>query len=329
VSTPALPDPNRLRIPDPRDLLRRAWAFSRPLTLVGVAMLLTLLATLVGILADPRVLTGAPAWLKPAKFAISISIYCFTLLWLLTFVRGRPRLVGLIAWVTAVALLIEMVLIAYAAALGTTSHFNISTPVSAAVWTTMGLAVVLVWAANLLTIVLLLVQRLPYPAFAWALRLGLIVSFVGMGLAFLMTSPTPGQIQAAGVDGEMPIAGAHSVGVEDGGPGLPITNWSTTGGDLRVAHFFGLHALQALPLFGFLVTIFGPSWLRSSHQVALVWLAGLVYLGLVLLLAWQALRGQPVVSPDALTLGTLLALFAAAGAVASAVVLYARRTREQ
>jgi hypothetical protein len=52
-----------------------------------------------------------------------------------------------------------------------------------------------------------------------------------------------------------------------------------------VAHFFGLHALQALPLFGFLVAIFGPGWLRSSHRVALVWLAGLVYLGLVLLLA--------------------------------------------
>jgi hypothetical protein len=296
---------------------------------VGVAMLLTLLATLAGILMDPRIVTGAPAWLKPAKFAISISIYCFTLLWLLTFIRGRPRLVALIAWVTAVALLIEMVLIAYAAALGTTSHFNVSTPVSAAVWTTMGLSVVLVWAANLLTIVLLLIQRLPYPAFAWALRLGLIVSFVGMGLAFLMTSPTPEQIQAAGVDGEMPIAGAHSVGVEDGGPGLPITNWSTTGGDLRVAHFFGMHALQALPLFGFLVATFGPGWLRSNHRIALVWLAGLVYLGLVLLLAWQALRGQPVVSPDALTLGALLALFATAGAVAYAVVLYARRTRER
>jgi hypothetical protein len=327
MSTPAFPDPNRLRVPDPRDLLRRAWAFSRPLTLVGVAMLLTLLATLAGILADPRIVTGAPAWLKPAKFAISISIYCFTLLWLLTFVRGRPRLVGLIAWVTAVALLIEMVLIAYAAALGTTSHFNVSTPVSTAVWTTMALSIVLVWAANLLTIVLLLVQRLPYPAFAWALRLGLIVSFVGMGLAFLMTGPTPEQIQGAGIDGEIPIAGAHSVGVEDGGPGLPITNWSTTGGDWRVAHFFGLHALQALPLVGFLVASFGPGWLRSSHRVALVWLAGLVYLGLVLLLAWQALRGQPVVSPDALTLGVLLALFAAAGAVASAVVLRARHTR--
>jgi len=329
MSNLTLPNLNRLRVPDPRDHLRRFWGFSRPLTLVGLAMLITLLAALAGIFVDPRVITGAPAWLKPAKFAISISIYCFTLLWLLTFIRGRPRLVGLIAWVTAFALLIEMVLIAYAAALGTTSHFNVSTPVSAAVWTTMGLAVVLVWVANLLTIVLLLVQRLPYSAFAWALRLGLIVSFIGMGLAFLMTTPTPEQIQAAGVDGEMRIAGAHSVGVEDGGPGLPVTNWSTTGGDLRVAHFFGLHALQALPLFGFLVASFGPGWLRSSHRVALVWLSGLVYLGLVLLLAWQALRGQPVIAPDALTFGALLALLAASGAVASTVVIRAWRTRER
>jgi hypothetical protein len=157
----------------------------------------------------------------------------------------------------------------------------------------------------------------------------LIVSFVGMGLAFLMTTPTPEQIQAAGVDGEMPIAGAHSVGVEDSGPGLPITNWTTTGGDLRVAHFFGLHALQALPLFGFLVATFGPGWLRSSHGVILVWVVGLSYLGFVLLLAWQALRGQPVVSPDAPMLGALLALFAAADAVTSAVVLHARPTRER
>lgn len=316
-----------LRMPGPRDVLGRAWSSSRPLTFVGAAMLLTLGVTLLGLLLDPRVITGAPAWLKPAKFAVSISIYCFTLVWLLTFVRGRPRLVNLVAWGTAVGLAIEMVVIVGQAARGMTSHFNVGTPLDAALWSVMGMSVVVIWAANLLTVILLLLQRLPDPAFAWALRLGVIVSFVGMSVAFLMTSPTPDQLAAAQEGGEMPVAGAHSVGVKDGGPGLPVTGWSTTGGDLRVPHFFGLHGLQALPLFGLLLTRFAPGWLLPGHRLALVWTAGLSYLGLIGLLTWQALRGQPVIPPDATTLGALLALFVAAGALASAVVLRARSGR--
>src|SRR4028118_1198436 len=124
----------------PRDLLGRAWSSSRPLAFVGATMLLVLAVSLAGLLLDPRVITGAPAWLKPMKFAISISIYCFTLLWMLTFVRGRLRLVALISRVTAVALFVEMALIAGAAALGTTSHYNVRTPLHAAVWGTMGAA---------------------------------------------------------------------------------------------------------------------------------------------------------------------------------------------
>jgi hypothetical protein len=292
-------------------------------------MLLVLMVALAGLLLDPRVITGAPAWLKPMKFAVSISIYCFTLLWLLTFVRGRPRLVGLVSWVTAVALLVEMVIIVGAAALGTTSHYNVSTPLHTAVWATMAASIVLVWTMNLLTAALLLFQRLPDPAFAWALRLGLVVSLVGMAVAFPMTQETPAQERAADSAGiEAPIQGAHAVGVEDGGPGLPVTGWSTTGGDLRVPHFVGLHGLQTLPLFGFLLALFGPAWLRTRHRVALVWTAGLSYLCLIGLLTWQALRGQPLISPDALTLGALFALFVAAGTVASAVVLRAWRGRQ-
>ncbi len=81
------------------------------------------------------------------------------------------------------------------------------------------------------------------------------------------------------------------MGAEDGGPGLPVVGWSTTGGDLRVAHFFGLHALQVMPLLGFLLGGLRAAWLGVRHRLALVWAAGFAYLGLVLLLAWQALRG--------------------------------------
>ena len=313
----------------PRGLLGRAWSSSRPLTFVGATMLLVLAVSLAGLLLDPRVITGAPAWLKPMKFAISISIYCFTLLWMLTFVRGHPRLVGLVSWVTAVALLVEMVLIAGAVAFGTTSHYNVSTVLHNAVWYTMAVAIMLVWTMNLLTAVLLLIQRMPDPAFAWALRLGLVVSLVGMGVGFLMVSETPAQERAADRAGiESPIQGAHAVGVEDGGPGLPVTGWSTTGGDIRVPHFVGLHGLQTLPLFGYLLALFAPAWLRTSYRVALVWLAGLSYLCLIGLLTWQALGGQPVISPDARMLVALVALILTAGTAASAVVLLAWRGRQ-
>ena len=99
-----------VRVPVRRSLAGRAWASSRPLAFVGAAMLLVLGVAVVGLLLDERVITGAPAWLKPMKFAI--SVYCFTLLWMLTFVRGRPRLVGFVSWVTAIALFVEMALIA-------------------------------------------------------------------------------------------------------------------------------------------------------------------------------------------------------------------------
>ena len=308
---------------DPRGLMRRAWALNPPLAFVGAAMGVTVAVALVGLVADPRVITGAPAWLKPMKFAVSIAVYCFTVLWLLTFVRSRPRLVRAIGWVTAVGLAVEMALIVAQVVRGTTSHFNVGTAFDAAIWSAMGAIVVSVWVAGMLLAVLLVRQRLADPALAWSLRLGLVVAVVGMAVAFLMTSPTPEQLAAAGGPR---VAGGHSVGVADGGPGLPVTGWSTVAGDLRVAHFVGLHGLQVLPAVGYLLTVLPARRLGGRHRVALVWTVGLAYLGLVLLLAWQALRGQSVIAPDAITLAALAALGGGAVAVALAVLGHGWRT---
>ncbi|MBO0782291.1 MAG: hypothetical protein J2P37_26020, partial [Ktedonobacteraceae bacterium] len=89
---------------------------------------LVLLVALGGIIVDHRIITGMPAWVKPAKFAISISIYSFTLLWLLSFIKGHQRLVSLVANATAVIMIVEMVIIVGQVIRGTTSHFNNSTP---------------------------------------------------------------------------------------------------------------------------------------------------------------------------------------------------------
>lgn len=303
-----------------RDQIGRAWRFNRPLTLVGLSMIGLFAATLVGLIVDPRVITGAPAWLKPMKFAISVAIYSFSFLWLLTFIENRPRLVRLAANGTALAFVIEIVIIVLQAARGTTSHFNMATTLDAALFSTMGGVIVGLWLLSVLAAVLLLRQRFDDPAFAWALRLGLLVSIVGMAVAFLMTTPTAEQLTAARRGMGLAISGAHTVGAADGGPGLPIVGWSTIGGDLRVAHFIGLHALQILPLIGWLLNRGRARRLPVADRLALVWSGGLGYLAIVALLTWQALRGQSVIAPDALTIGAFAAIVAIVG-VAGATVL--------
>jgi hypothetical protein len=122
----------------------------------------------------------------------------------------------------------------------------------------------------------------------------------------LMTSVNvaPSQLRTMQVDQKAPASyGAHSVGVDDGGPGLPFVGWSTVAGDLRVGHFVGLHGLQVVPLFALLL-ISGRLLRRSTpvqHQ-QLVQLVGIAYTACTVLLIWQAWRGQSVVSPDMLSM---------------------------
>lgn len=311
-----------------RPLLDRVLALNRPLIVLGVVMLVTFLVAVAGIFIDPRVITGVPAWVKPAKFAISISVYAFTFAWLLGFVEGHSRLVRVIANVTVVSIIVEMSAIVTQAARGTTSHFNLSTPFNSFVWMSMGAFIVLVWTMNLLLAILLIRQRMTDRAFAWSLRLGVLISFVGMAVAFLMVRPTPQQAAALSGGYGPRIVGAHTVGVADGSPGLPFLGWSTIGGDLRVGHFLGLHALQVLPFLGWLlsrprgVLAFLSASLSTLDRLALVWTGGVAYLGLVAIAVWQAMRGQSVIRPDAATLTAIAAL--GAGVATSIAVIVAR-----
>jgi hypothetical protein len=298
-------------------LLQKGFAINWPLTCSGLLMLVVLLAAAVGMVVDHRIITGMPAWVKPAKFAISISIYSFTLLWLLHFLQGHKRLVSFLATSIAVGLCLEVLIIAAQAMRGTTSHFNYSTPFDATLYTSMAVIIVSIFLLNVVTAVLLLLQRTTEPVLAWALRLGLLLALVGMAVAFLMTTaelqqalyrvlhflqPTVFHLPALHPARPHGIVGGHSVGVVDGGPGLPFVGWSTTGGDLRIPHFVGLHALQVLPLFGWLLGHRRFAALSVRRRVALVWVLALAYLGLVSLLTWQAMRAQPLLAPDALTL---------------------------
>jgi hypothetical protein len=276
-------------------LVRRAWAFNRWLTLAILINVALIPVLLVAAVVDPVTITGVNGWIKPLKFASSIAIYATTFLWLLTLVEGRRRWVQTAATVTAAGLLLEIALIVMQVLRGTSSHFNISTPFNSAVFSTMGAMISIVAVLNLLLAIWLIRQPMIDPVIAWGLRLGVLIAFVGMMVGVLMTSvPTPWQIAALQAGQPLTTIGAHSVGVQDGGPGLPLLGWSTQGGDLRVGHFFGLHALQLLPLAAFVLTRpFAKQRWSKRQRVALIWCAGILYLGFTLFVTWQALSGQP------------------------------------
>ena len=304
--------------------LKKSFAINPLLTWVGLVMIVTLIGTLIGIVVDHRVITGSPAWVKPAKFAISVGFYSFTLLWMLSFVKGHKRLVGFIANTIAVGFLIEMVIIVGQVIRGTTSHFNFTTSLDGALYIIMAVFITIVWTMTLIVAILLLIQRMPNPVFAWSLRLGILLSLVGMAVAFLMTMPTTMQMTALHAGASLTYIGAHSVGVADGGPGLPFLGWSTVGGDLRIPHFVGLHALQVIPFVGWLLILLPSHMLRSGHKLALLFTFSVGYLGIIALLTWQALRAQSIIAPDVLTLEAFALLFASTALAVIAILTHAR-----
>ena len=270
--------------------LQRLWSASRPLTATGVLMLAALAASLAAMAVDPTQLLGAPRWLKPAKFAISSAFYVFTLAWIFTWLPERRRLTAIVGWISAVVIAIEVGIIDLQAARGVTSHYNVGTALDAALFGTMGIGILIAWFAAIALTAALFRHRFADEALGWALRLGLLLTVIGQATGGFMTMPTQAQLAAAKTR-RITVAGAHTVGAPDGGPGLPITGWSREHGDIRVAHFVGMHAVQVLPAIALLLAPFASAIPRRRA----VLLAAAVYAAVFTLLLVQALNGHPLV----------------------------------
>jgi hypothetical protein len=294
-------------------VVSRLWNASRPLTAVGLLMLALTPVLIVAMWIDPRTITGAPAWLKPAKFAISTGIFSLTMAAIFVLLPERRRLRTIVGWVTAMVFVIEVAIIALQAWRGTTSHFNVSTMLDGVLFSTMGSLIVLQTLMTAAVAVALWRQPFTDRALGWALRLGLTLSIVGASTGGLMTRPTAAQLADARAGQRMTIAGAHTVGAPDGGPGLPGTGWSLEHGDLRIPHFIGLHAVQVLPI----VALFlARRRVADAARIRLVLTAFVSYAALFGILLWQALRGQSVAAPDAISVVAMISW-----AVATVVLL--------
>lgn len=295
--------------------LRSLWRMSPPL--LGSAAVLGVLALvcLVGLAVDPRTLAGEPVWVKPLKFCVSGALYAVGLAVLIGPIRTRWT-GRMVEWGVGGIMVAETVLIALQAFRGVRSHFNTSTAFDLALFSSMGVMISVLWALTFVAAVALL--RSPSADALWkrASVWGLVLALLGGAVGALMTAPTPEQIEGFATAAPE-VVGAHTVGVPDGGPGLPVVGWSTVAGDLRVPHFWGLHGLQALPFLAF--------WLRrrrltDRQRRRLVTVGGVAYLGILGVLLQQALRAQPLIAPDALTLVVALGV-AAVAALMSRLIL--------
>jgi hypothetical protein len=271
------------------------------LTVLGFMMAADLVLCLLGLVVDRRLITGAPAWLKPAKFALSVMIASWSFALCIASTRLFARALDV---VLTVGFVLEIALIDMQAARGTTSHFNLSTRFDAIVFAVMGISIACVWLAMLALTIVLFRQRFASSAWGWSLRLGMAMAVIGTGSGALMTVPDSGQRAEAHATGRLPIAGAHTVGAPDGGPGLPITGWSAHHGDLRVAHFVGMHGLQVLPLLAWWISRRRPAP-DERTQVNLVFAMAASYLAFFGLILWQAFRGQSIAQPDSVSLESL------------------------
>ena len=287
---------------------------SRSLTITGWLMLVDFVVCLAAMGFDSRQITGTNAWLKPAKFGISSAITCLTIAWIAGHITGWPNTRKWASTVFAASIAIEIGVIDMQAARGTTSHFNVSSPFDKSAFMVMGISICSLWVSMAAMTYALMRQKLTPVSRQWALRLGLSLSLIGAAAGGFMLDETPGQRKFQ----DPPAFGAHTVGAPDGGPGLPFLNWSASHGDLRIPHFVGLHAMQAIPLVAWWLS--RCKELSESQRLRFVWLCAVAYALFFMLLAWQALRGQALLRPDGATWLAAASIMVVIGAGAALIL---------
>jgi len=219
---------------------------------------------------------GRHRLIKPLNFTLSMAMYLATVVIFLDYLRASMWWKKVISWGISICILTAITCITMQAFRGTTSHFNNSTPFDSTVSSLMDIVDPL---NSVFVFVLLIFALQSKYNVSRATQLGIVFGII----IFLAGSA---------VGGLMVLHGQNVVGVPPGGPGLPVLNWSTKGGDLRIAHFLGIHALQILPIAGWIIGQPKGLSMRAKLTAVVAVSAGLVLLmGFVFL---QALNGVPL-----------------------------------
>ena len=258
------------RVPLPA-LLREARIGSPLLSATALIFLILFVALYLGTFIGERLFHGVSVWDKPAKFFFSLALHMATLAWGLSLVPAADRTSGIAVGASRVfvaAAILEVAYITFQAARGEASHFNTSTTITTVMYALMGAGAVILAGVTAFLGWLILTRG----------SASTVTLATGLGF-------TLGGILAVAFGGYMSSQDGHWVGgITTDASGLPFFGWSTSGGDLRVAHFFGLHAMQVLPLAGYLL---------RHRSASFVWGAAALWTLLTIAVFAQALMGMP------------------------------------
>lgn len=236
----------------------------RYFTRAAVICLLYALISLIFICTSSTEVLGINAFIKPFKFGISAFILFLTFSWYFNFLPHRlHKSFQLFARVNVAVMTFELGWIFIQAYRGTLSHFNIDSAFEGTMFGLMGLSIAISTSWTLLLFKWTFANDFRMnPGLLWALRFGILFFVIFGFTGFIMGANR-----------------SHTVGASDGGPGLFLLNWSLNHGDIRISHFFGLHALQILPLIAHLFKLSA----RSSFVLSLLYgtaCATLLYIAL-------------------------------------------------
>jgi hypothetical protein len=239
------------------------------LTRAGLAFTLFFLSAYTLIYLDTRLLYGVSVWEKPSKFFLSLAIHMATLAWgisLLPAEQRRSRGIRFASLAFLAAAVFEMAYMTFQSSLGEASHFNRSTTFHDVMYGLMGLGA------------LTLTVTTAY--LGWRIRKsGSTLMHFAAGWSFILSAAA-----TTFVAGYLASGQGHWIGGDQtDATGLPFFHWSTTGGDLRVAHFAALHLMQAVPLI---------AWFWPDKRIVGASLAAGV--AVVMGLSAQALMGVPL-----------------------------------
>lgn len=243
------------------------------LALLGTAHLIIALVLTIYLPFNQIEVLGLNSVIKPIKFALSIAIMSYTLSWLLYYLNDK-RKVRNYTYITLFAMLFEQLAITFQALRGQQSHFNNSSALGVIIFALMGIFILTftLWTAYMVFLFFKQKQFEIHPTYVLSIRIGLTL-FVIFSLFGGYIAQQPG----------------HTVGASDGGEGLLFINWSKLFGDLRVAHFFGIHSLQIIPVLGYYLS--NKFDTKTSKNFLLI--ISIFYLIFISFTMIQAMVGKP------------------------------------